>query len=86
MSQPLRANFSPEHIIFRKECRCKIKILNFCIGCFDKINLSKCDIFFPDLSCYAKTGLKKTMFSKFWTLKKINTCFKRPMKELKTAF
>ena len=43
MSEPLRANFSPEHIIFRKECQCKIKILNFCIGCFDKINLSKCD-------------------------------------------
>ena len=52
MSEPLRANFSPEHIMFRKECQCKIKILNFCIGCFDKINLSKrdnlskCDIFF----------------------------------------
>ena len=46
MSEPLRANFSPEHIIFRKECQCKIKILNFCIGCFDKINLSKRDIFF----------------------------------------
>ena len=92
MSEPLRANFLPEHIIFRKECQCKIKILNFCIGCFDKINLSKrdnlskCDIFFSNLSCYAKTGLKKTIFSKFWTLKKINTCFKRPMKELKTAF
>ena len=43
MSEPLRANFSPEHIIFRKECRCKIKTLNFCIGCFDKINLSKRD-------------------------------------------
>ena len=86
MSEPLRANFSPEHIIFRKDCQCKIKILNFCIGCFDKINLSKCDIFFSNLSCYAKTGLKKTIFSKFWTLKKINTCFKRPMKELKTAF
>ena len=43
MSEPLRANFSPEHIIFRKECQCKIKILNFCIGCFDKINLSKRD-------------------------------------------
>ena len=85
MSEPLRANFSPEHI-FRKECQCKSKILNFCIGCFDKINLSKCDIFFSNLSCYAKTGLKKTIFSKFWTLKKIKTCFKSPMKELKTAF
>ena len=92
MSEPLRANFSPEHIIFRKECQCKIKILNFCIGCFDKTNLSKCDnlskrdIFFSNLSCYAKTGLKKTIFSKFWTLKKINTCFERPMKKLKTVF
>ena len=62
MSEPLGANFSPEHIIFRKECQCKIKISNFCIGCFDKINLSKCDIFFSNLSCYAKTGLKKTIF------------------------
>ena len=62
MSEPLRANFSPEHIIFRKECQCKIKILNFCIGRFDKINLSKCDIFFSNLSCYAKTGFKKQFF------------------------
>ena len=42
MSEPLRAIFSPEHIIFRKKCQCKI--LNFCLGYFDKINLSKCDI------------------------------------------
>ena len=42
MSEPLRVNFLQEHI-FRKECQCKIKILNFCIGCFDKINLSKRD-------------------------------------------
>ena len=68
MSEPLRANFSPEHIIFRTECECKIKILNFSIGCFDKINLSKRDnlskhyIFFSNLSCYAKTGFKKTIF------------------------
>ena len=46
MSEPLRAIFSPEHIIFRKECQCKIKILNSCLGYFDKINLSKRDIFF----------------------------------------
>ena len=59
MSEPLRAIFSPEHTIFRKECQCKIKILNFCLGYFDKINLSKRDIFFSNLSCYAKTGLKK---------------------------
>ena len=59
MSQPLRAIF---HIIFKKECQCKIKILNFCLGYFDKINLSKCDIFFSNLSCYAKTGLKKDNF------------------------
>ena len=59
MSKPLRAIFSPEHIIFRKECQFKIKILNFCLGYFDKINLSKCDIFFSNLSCNAKTGLKK---------------------------
>ena len=82
MSESLRATFSPEHTIFRKECQCKIKILNFCLGYFDKINLSKRDIiFFSNLSCYAKT-----IFSKFWTLKKTNTCFRRPMKELKTVF
>ena len=57
MSEPLRAIFSPEHIIFRKECQCKIKILNFCLGYFDKINLSKLDIIF-----YAKTGLNKDNF------------------------
>ena len=63
MSEPLRAIFPPEHIIFRKECQCKIKILNFCLAYFDKINLSKLDIiFFSNLSCYAKTGLKKTQF------------------------
>ena len=43
MSESLRAIF---HIIFGKECQCKIKILNFCLGYLDKINLSKCDIFF----------------------------------------
>ena len=43
MSESLRAIF---HIIFRKECQCKIKILDFCLGYFDKINLSKCDIIF----------------------------------------
>ena len=46
MSEPLRAIFSTEHIIFRKECQCKIKILSFCLGYFDKINLSKYDIIF----------------------------------------
>ena len=63
MSEPLRAIFSPEHIICRKECQCKIKILNFCLGYFGKINLSKRDIiFFSNLLCYAKTGLKKDNF------------------------
>ena len=46
MSEPLRAIFSPEHTIFRKESQCKIKILNFCLGYFDKINLSNLDIIF----------------------------------------
>ena len=63
MYEPLRAIFSPGHIIFRKERQCKIRILNFCLGYFDKINLSKLDIiFFSNLSCYAKTGLKKRPF------------------------
>ena len=62
MSEPLRAIFSPEHTIFRKECQCKIKILNFCLGYFDKINFSKLDIFFSNLSCYAETGLKNDNF------------------------
>ena len=86
MSEPLRAIFSPEHIIFRKECHCKIKILNFCLGYFDKINLSKHDIFFSNLSCSAKTGLKKDNFFQILDCKKTNACFKRPMKELKTVF
>ena len=92
MSEPLRANFLPEHIIFRKECQCKIKILNFCIGCFDKINLSKrdnlskCDIFFSNLSCYAKTGLKKTFFFQILDSEKDKYMFQKGMKELKTAF
>ena len=62
MSETLRAIFSPEHIIFRKECQCKIKILSFCLGFFDRINLSKRDIhyfLFKFIVCYAKTGLKK---------------------------
>ena len=71
MSESLRAIFSPEHIIFIKECQCKIKILNFCLGYFDKINLSKRDIiFFSNLSCYAKTGLKKDNFSQILDSKK----------------
>ena len=43
-------------------------------------------LFFKFIMLIAKTGLKKDNFSKFWTLKKTNTCFKRPMKELKTVF
>ena len=46
MSEPLRAIFPPEHIMFRQECQYKIKILNFCLGYFDKINLSKLGIIF----------------------------------------
>ena len=49
MSEPLRAIFLPEHIIFRKECQCNIKILNFCLEYIDKINLSKLDIFFKSV-------------------------------------
>ena len=78
MSQPLRAIFSPEHISFRKECQCKIKILNFCRGYFDKINLSKVDIiFFSNLSCYAKTGLKKTIFFHILDSKKDKYMFQK---------
>ena len=63
MSEPLRAIFSPEHIIFRKECQCKIKILNFCLGYFDKINLSKRDIiFFQIYHVMLKLVLKKDNF------------------------
>ena len=87
MSEPLRAIFHQNTLmIFKKDCQCKIKILNFCLWYFDKILLSKCDIFFKFIMLIAKTGLKKKhFFSKFWTLKKTNTCFKRPMKELKTV-
>ena len=60
-------------------------VLSFCLGYFDKINLSKPEIIFSNLSCYAKTGLKKDNFQ-ILDSKKTNTCFKRPMKELKTVF
>ena len=42
--------------------------------------------FCSNLSCYAKTGLKKDNFFKILDSEKTNTCFKRPMKELKTVF
>ena len=71
MSEPLRAIFPPEHIIFIEECQCKIKILNFCLGYFYKITFSKRDIiFFSNLSCYAKTGLKKDNFFQILDSKK----------------
>ena len=42
--------------------------------------------FFSNLSCSAKTGLKKDNFFQILDCKKTNACFKRPMKELKTVF
>ena len=87
MSEPLRAIFSPEHTIFRKECQCKIKIkikiLNFCLGYFDKINLSKCDIFFSNLSCYAKTGSKKDNFFQILDSKKDKYMFQKAHERIK---
>ena len=83
MSEPLRAIFSPEHIIFSKECQCKIKILNLCLGYFDKINLSKLDIFFSNLSCHAKTGLKKTIFFQILDSKKDKCMFQKAHERIK---
>ena len=83
MSEPLRAIFSPEHIIFGKECQCKIKILNFCLGYFDKINLSKLDILFSNLSCYAKTGLKKDNFLQILDSKKDKYMFQKAHERIK---
>ena len=80
MSESLRAIF---HIIFRKECQCKIKILNFCLGYFDKINLSKCDIFFSNLSCYAKTGLKNDNFFQILDSKKDKYMFQKAHERIK---
>ena len=80
MSESLRAIF---HIIFRKECQCKIKILNFCLGYFDKINWSKCDIFFSNLSCYAKTGLKKDNCFQILDSKKDKYMFQKAHERIK---
>ena len=87
MSEPLRAIFSPEHISFRKECQCKIKILNFCLGYFDKINLSKLDIiFFSNFSCYAKTGLKKDNFFQILYSRKDKYIFQKAHGRIKDCF
>ena len=83
MSEPIRAIFSPEHIIFRKESQCNIKILNFCLGYFDKINLSKCDIIFSNLSCYAKTGLKKDNFFQILDSEKDKYVFQKAHERIK---
>ena len=38
MFEALEAKFfSPEHIIVGKECQCKMKVLNFCLGHFGKL-------------------------------------------------
>ena len=79
MSEPLRAIFSPDNIIFRKECQWKIKILIFCLGYFDKINLSKRDIIFFN---WFKDNFFQILDAKSL---KTNTCFKRPVKEFKTV-
>ena len=78
------AIFSPEHIIFRKERQCKINILNFCLEYFDKINFSKRDIIFcSNLSCYAKTGLKKDNFFQILDSKKDKYIFQNAHERIK---
>ena len=82
MSESLWAIF---HIIFREECQCKIKILNFCLGYFDKINLSKCDIifFFKFIISYAKTGLKKDNFFQILDSKNDKYMFQKAHERIK---
>ena len=65
------------------------KNLKFLSLVFWKIYLSKLTLFFHIFHVIQKLMKQLTVFSKFWTLKKKNTChfliiFKIPMKELKT--
>ena len=65
------------------------KNLRFLSLVFWKINLNKLTLFFQIFHVILKLIKQLTDFSKFWTLKKENTChffiiFKMPMKELKT--
>ena len=78
MSQPLGENFyPPEHIIFGKKMSVQNKNLKFLSLVFWKINLSKLTLLFSNFPCYIKIVKQLTDFSKFWTLKKKNTC--KPM-------
>ena len=84
MSEPLRAISSPEHIIFRKECQCKIKILNFCLGYFDKINLSKRDIIiFQIYHVMLKLVKKKDNFFQILDSKKDKYMFQKAHERIK---
>ena len=65
------------------------KNIKFLSLAFWKINLSKLTLYFQIFHVMLKLMEQLTDFSKFWTLKKKNTCqfliiFKIPMKELKT--
>ena len=81
--------FSTRTHYFRKKMSAQNKNLKFLSLVFWKINLSKLTLFFQIFHVILKLMKQLTDFSKFWTLKKKNTChffiiFKMPMKELKT--
>ena len=74
MSEPLGKIFPPEHIIFAKKMSVQSKNLKFLSWVFWKINLSKLTLFFQIFHVILKLMKQLTDFSKFWTLKKKNTC------------
>ena len=83
MSEPLRAIFHQNTLFLKKDCQCKIKILNFCLWYFDKFNLSKCDIFFKFIMLIAKTGLKKDIFFQILDSEKDKYMFQKAHERIK---
>ena len=83
--------FSHQNTLFSENMSVQNKNLKFLSLVFWKINLSKLTLFFQIFHVILKLIKQLTDFSKFWTLKKKNTCkpmpffiiFKMPMKELK---
>ena len=74
MSEPLGKIFFHQNTLFSEKMSVQNKNLKFLSLVFWKINLSKLTLFFQIFHVMLKLMKQLTDFSKFWILKKKNTC------------
>ena len=74
MSEPLGKIFFHQNTLFSERMSVQNKNLKFLSLVFWKINLSKLTLFFQIFHVILNLIKQLTDFSKFWTLKKKNTC------------